>query len=169
MVPYKKFQIIRYIFLEQALSLVPKDDVRVLYIEHVSLRNFNLKYYFGNKIQSPPFGYKYSVPNIPLSLVFINIFSSNALLGPYRSSLNYFLKSLPGVCFFSFAIVLGSFFAGLGKQKINTIGAIIGFIFYIILIFPLSTNYGINGTIFCTTCAYILNTGFLFFNFIKNI
>jgi O-antigen/teichoic acid export membrane protein len=101
------------------------------------------------------------------SLLIVKIFSSTSILGPYTSSLNYFLKSLPGVCVFSFSIVLGSFFAGLGKQKINTIGAIIGFIFYGISIYPLSYKYGISGTIFSTTCAYLLNTLYLFFNFIK--
>jgi glycosyltransferase involved in cell wall biosynthesis len=69
--PTKNSKLSGIFFLEQALSLVPKDDVRVLYIEHVSLRNFNLKYYFGNKIQSPPLGYKYSIPNIPYFSVLI--------------------------------------------------------------------------------------------------
>jgi O-antigen/teichoic acid export membrane protein len=100
-------------------------------------------------------------------LIILNFLSSNELLSPYKNSQNYFINSLPGVFFFSFSIVLGSFFAGLGRQKINTRGAIIGFIFYIISIYPLSSIYGINGAIFCTTCAYVLNTVFLFFNFTK--
>jgi glycosyltransferase involved in cell wall biosynthesis len=58
-------------FQEQALSLLPHDDVRVLYIEHVSVRNFNFNKYFNNNILSPPKGYKYTIPNIPIISVLI--------------------------------------------------------------------------------------------------
>lgn len=69
--PTNNSKLVGTFFQEQALSLLPQDDVKVLYIEHVSLRSFKIKSYFGNKILTPPEGYKFSIPNIPILSVLI--------------------------------------------------------------------------------------------------
>jgi glycosyltransferase involved in cell wall biosynthesis len=62
-------------FQEQAFNLNEKDDVKVLYIEHFSLRKLNNFFNFTkHKLLQPPKGVKYSIPNIPILSKYIGKF-----------------------------------------------------------------------------------------------
>ncbi|MBL0070527.1 MAG: polysaccharide biosynthesis C-terminal domain-containing protein [Bacteroidetes bacterium] len=71
----------------------------------------------------------------------------------------------PGILALSFATVLGHYFAGLGLNKVNLTGSLIGFgitLFFSLILIP---KWGINGAAVSVCLAYCVHSVYLFLKF----
>ncbi len=71
----------------------------------------------------------------------------------------------PGILALSFATVLGHYFAGLGLNKVNLLGSVIGFIITLIASLILIPKWGINGAAMSVCLAYCVHSLYLFLKF----
>ena len=85
----------------------------------------------------------------------------------FQGSIPPFMLLLPGIVIFSIARILGSYMAGIGKPKINTIASSLGFISTIIFDIILIPHYEIIGAAISSSISYTISTIVLIVFFIK--
>ena len=78
------------------------------------------------------------------------------------------LYLLPGISAFGFSILISSYFSGIGKFYINTLGSFIGLIITIIACYSLIPVYGTTGAAIATSLSYCTSALFLIICFIRS-
>lgn len=74
----------------------------------------------------------------------------------------------PGVLFYNVALVVGHYFSGIGKFKVNTIANFTGLLTTIILALLLFPNFGIKEVGIISSISYITTTVVILFYFFKD-
>jgi len=85
----------------------------------------------------------------------------------YIKSAALFQILLVGIVPFSMTTILASYFAGIGKIKVNLYCSLIGFLACLILDLILIPEYGTTGAAFASVIAYFASTSFIVLAFIK--
>ncbi len=98
-----------------------------------------------------------------LSALLLAVFAKpllHALFGKaFLPSLPALLWLLPGIVAFSVVNVIASYFAGLGKPRVNLSIALAGLLVTIVLDLVLIPRYGISGAAIASTASYVFSAG----------
>jgi len=81
---------------------------------------------------------------------------------------NVILILSPGILFYSMALLIGHYFSGTGKYKINTASNFVGLIVTVALSSIFLSHYSINVAAAITMASYVAVTGTLFYSFVKD-
>lgn len=73
----------------------------------------------------------------------------------------------PGILFYNVALVVGHYFSGTGKYKVNTIANFIGLATTLLLAAVYYPNFGITPVGIISTLSYVTTTAFVIFYFVK--
>jgi O-antigen/teichoic acid export membrane protein len=74
----------------------------------------------------------------------------------------------PGVLFYNIALVVGHYFSGTGRFKINTIANFVGLVTTILLALLFSPHFGIKEVSIVSSISYITTTAIILFYFYKD-
>ncbi len=154
------------VVLSQFIWLLPSSMASILYTKISLIENKKEIHLLITKTLKSLFVIQLLM--VIISPFLINITSKYLLIKDLNRVFDFIYYILPGIFIFSFSIILGSFFSGVGRQEVNTKGALIGFIIFIISIFPLISKFKIYGAIISTTLAYLSNTIFMFYSYSKS-
>lgn len=151
--------------LAQSLWILPMSMSSILYTKISLMNNYNnIHKIIIKTIKSLILIQLFVTLLFVISIYPINKYFLNSDL---KKSIDYIYYILPGIFIFSFSIILGSYFSGVGRQEINTYGALIGFFIFIILIYPTVKYFGITGAIITSAISYSSNTFYMFIKYIK--
>ena len=73
----------------------------------------------------------------------------------------------PGILFYNVALVIGHYFSGTGKYKVNTIANFIGLVTTLLLAAVYYPGFGITPVGIISTLSYVTTTAFVIFYFVK--
>lgn len=73
----------------------------------------------------------------------------------------------PGIIFYNIALIIGHYFSGTGKYRVNTISSLIGFITTVLLSVIVIPNYGIWQAGIISTISYLVTAIFVMIAFAK--